>query len=565
MMQMLRDKLPLIMIVLAGLILLAFAIYSYTRDDEEEDEDDLDAGSTMKMSGSHAANTLELPGGDDYGARRSRMIALKDSLERSLSTRTGVKASGGLDRLAMPWFMLVGAEGSGKRSLLSSTGLPLPYGAPVEVDSSKKDAGRWWLFEDAVVVEAPTVKPAPKAPTPSDSTAATSALGLDSSEGWNNLLHLLRRERPDSPLNGIVVAVSCADLVGSRRKNPEELAEQAELIKAFLDRTRRVLGIRLPVHILITRCDVLPGFRSFAETLPEPRRDDVFGWANPRPLEKVFEPAWIESGFLEVQQWLDSLHDELLAAPEKIHDADGLFVFVNEFSELQDPLVDFIGKLMPSGERRASLFLRGVYFTGDPSERAARAAVESDDATLHISLEATEAESHSLVFLRSLFAEKIFKEAGLARTASPLKVSRDFKVLGAQAAALMIALLGGAGLWASLYGFQSTGGSRGAALTDNASELRTLMTGVAIDLYQIKRRGAGQDTALERRLQDAAVINLVNEMRSVSSQKLRSIFVPSSWFSPLPAEISASVVNGVQAVVLPIARQRLQGRVEDLL
>ncbi|MEO5568625.1 MAG: hypothetical protein ABIR92_09040, partial [Gemmatimonadaceae bacterium] len=42
-------------------------------------------------------------------------------------------------------------------------------------------------------------------------------------------------------------------------------------------------------------------------------------------------------------------------------------------------------------------------------------------------------------------------------------------------------------------------------------------------------------------------------------------FVPSSWFSPLPAEISASVVNGVQAVVLPIARQRLQGRVEDLL
>lgn len=565
-MDMLRDKLPLIMMALAVIIVIALGIYSYTRDDEEEDEDDLESGSTMKMSGSHSASTLELPESDDMRARKSRMIALKDSLERSLQTRGGVKASGGIDRLAMPWFMLVGSEGSGKKSLLASTGLPLPYGAPVEVDGSKKDAGRWWLFEEAVVVEAPTVKPSPKASAPSDSTASTSMLNVDTSEGWNNLLHLLRRERPDSPLNGIVVAISCADLVGSRRKSPEELSEQAELMKAFLDRTRRVLGIRLPVHVLITRCDVIPGFRSFAETLPEPRRDDVFGWANPRPLEKPFESSWIESGFTSLQASLESLHDELLAAPENIHDADGLFVFVNEFSDLQDPLVDYITRLMPQGERRPSFFLRSVSFTGDPSEKAARAASESDDnATLHISLEAAEAESHSLVFLRSLFVDKIFKEAGLARTGSPIRISRDIKVLGAQAAAMLIALLGGAGLWASLYGFQSGPRTYGAALTPNASETARLMSGVAIDLDQVKRRAAVPDTMLARRVQDAAVINLLNEMRTVSSRHLRSVFVPSSWLSPLPKKVHRTVLDGIQNVVLPIARQRLQGRVDNLL
>jgi type VI secretion system protein ImpL len=558
-----RHNLGVLMLVTGGLIMVAFIAYSVLRDDEEEDEDEEGADPTMKMSGSYSADTLDVP---ETEARKSRMMALKDSLDRSLQTRAGVKEAGGIDRLAMPWFMLVGTENSGKKTLLASTGLPLPYGPPVEVDSSKKDAGRWWLFEDAVVVEAPTVKPAPKALAPSDSTAATSALVADTSEGWNNLLHLLRRERPDSPLNGIVVTLSASDLVGSRRKSPEELSEQAELVKGFLDRTRRVLGMRLPVHILVNRCDIIPGFRSFAEAMPEARRDDVFGWANPRPIEKQFEASWIESGFADLQHNLESLHDELLAAPEIVSDADGLFVFVNEFGDLQDPLVDFVSKMIPAGERRPSFFVRGIYFTGDPSERAARAAaIESDDnATLHISMEAAEAEMHSLVFLRQLFSGKIFTEAGLARTVSRISLSRDLRVLGAQAAALVIALLGGAGLWASLYGFQRPSGSYGAALTSEASELSRLMSGVAIDLDQFKRTNT-PDTALEHRLQNAAVINLVNEMRSVSSRRMRSTFVPSSWMSPLPKQIRATVLNGVQSVILPIAHQRLQERISDLL
>lgn len=561
-MEFLRTNLPMIMMIIGGVVLVAFMAYSFFRDDEEDDdEDDLVDGSGGKLSSS-SVSTLDVP---EAEARKSRMIALKDSLERSLQTRAGAKSSS-LDRMALPWFMLVGTENSGKRNLLASTGLPLPYGPPVEVDSTKRDAGRWWLFEDAVVVEAPTVKPAPKAAAPNDSTAHTAMIG-DGSEGWNNLLHLLRRDRPDSPLNGIIVTLSCADLTGSRRKNPEELTEQAEQIKAFLERTRRVLGMRLPVHIIVNRCDIMPGFRSFAETLPEGRRDDIFGWANPRPLEKTFDPSWIDEGFAEVQHGLEALHDELLAAPEVVGDADGLFVFVNEFDDLRDSLVDFVSKMMPASERRPSLFLRGVYFTGDPSERAARAAaIESDDnATLHISMEAAEAESHSLVFLRSLFAEKIFKEAGLARTASPIRISRDFRVLGAQAAALVIALLGGAGLWASLYGFQRGDTKYGTDLTEHATELSRLMSGVAIDLDQVKRRDASGDSALERRLQNAAVINLVNEMRSITAENMRSLFVPSSWFSPLPRQIRATVLNGLQSVVLPIAHQRLQERIRELL
>src|SRR5205823_8883177 len=130
-------------------------------------------------------------------------------------------------------------------------------------------------------------------------------------------------------------------------------------------------------------------------------------------------------------------------------------------------------KLMPQNERRSSLFFRGVYFTGDASEFAAKVSSRPDDdtATLHISIEATEAESRSLVFLRSLFADKIFKEAGLARSTAAIQISRDRRVVVAQAAAILIALLGGLGLWGSINGYRVGDKWSGRGLRAEASAL----------------------------------------------------------------------------------------------
>jgi type VI secretion system protein ImpL len=549
------------------LLTLGVAIWYWLRpeEDEDDDEEDFSGGNTLRISGA-GAETQELPDSDESRARRSRMLALKDSLERSLQSRSGA-ATAEVDRLSMPWFMLVGTEGSGKKALLAATGLPLPYGPPVELDHSRKDGGRWWTFEDAIVVEAPTVKPTVKG-SASDLTAAEPAQP-DISESWNNLLHLLQRERPDSPLNGVVVTVSCADLTGTRRKSPEELAEQAALLKGFLDRTRRVLGVRLPVHVLITRCDIIPGFRSFAETLPERRRSDIFGWSNPNPIEVPFTAALAEQGVTEVQASLVALHDELLAAPEVIQDADGLFVFVNEFADIHDPLVDFLTKLFPSDERRPSFFFRGFSFAGDSSEQAAKAAARAEDenATLHIAMEATDAEANSLVFTQSLFADKVFKEAGLARTASRIRLSRDPRVVLSQAAAIIIAALGVFGLWSAFNGVHMGERWQRAGLRADASEMTRTLVGTSIDLDDIHRLRASpsSDSEAVRRTQDAAVMNLVTEFGSVSSSRLRSPFIPSSWVSPLPSKIESSMREGMQTVVLPIVRARLQERIVHTL
>ena len=534
---------------------------------EEEDDntpDPLEVTAAERRTNDALATTTEEYRG---AARKSRMIALKESLERSLDSREGMAQGSARDRMIMPWFMLVGADGSGKKTILANNGLDLPWGPPIEVDSVRKDAGKWWLYEDAVVLEAPAASPGA---TEGSSTLPPDQTVVDSSVGWSTLLHMLRRERPDSPLNGIIVTISCADLLDARLDS-QKMEEQAERIRVFLERTRRFLGVRLPLHVLVTKCDRLPGFRSFAELLPEARRQDIFGWSNSADPETKFEPGWVDDGFEELRAEMANLRDEMLAAPEQIRDSVGIFVFESEFSEIQESLKSFVARLMPIGERRPSLFFRGFYFTGDILDEKSRVLsttlTERDGkrpTSSRISAEIAK-EPHKMVFLRSLFSDKIFREAGLARAAAKLRLARDRRVVLAQAAAILIAVGGGLGLWSTMNGLHASD-TAGNGLRADAEALTRVLSGVAIDLDELRQQGqVSGTTPLERRSRDAAVLELVGQMRDVPAIQVRSPFIPSSWFSRLPGEIRQSMMAGVRDIVLPVTRQRLLERAERIL
>lgn len=562
---MMPQWLPMLMLVVSLAVGLALVWYMFAGGEEEIEEipggaaDPLSVTAAEKATDPFATTAEEFRG----ASRKSRVNALRESLERSLDSREGIVVGSDKDRMLMPWFMLVGADGSGKKTILANNGLEQPWGPPVEVDGLRKDAGKWWLYEDAVVLEAPAASPGA---TEGSSTLAPDQTVVDASIGWNTLLHMLRKERPDSPLNGVVVTIACADLIAAR-SNPQKLEETADRIRVFLEQTRRFLGVRLPLHVLVTKCDVLPGFRSFVDALPSTRRQDVFGWANPGNPELRFEPTWVDAGFMELQRHLANLRDELLAAPEQVRDSVGVFLFDSEFADLQEPLKVFAARLMPIGERRPSMFFRGFYFTGDVVDSQGtppRVSARSETQAPRISDEIV-SQPHSLVFLQSLFSDRIFKEAGLARPDKRLRLARDRRVVFAQAAALVLALGGGFGLWTSVNGLQAA--DRGqAGLRADAELLTRVLSGVAIDLDELRKGDPlGNGSPISRRSRDAAVVELVGQMRAVPSTHMRSAFIPTSWFSRLPDEIRVSIRAGVSDIVLPVTRQRLMERASILL
>ena len=560
------------MYVAFGVFLLGgiFFLYQWWFSAEDEDEEGFDAGSTTMTVGPDGETTLSetLMTTAAEGARKSRMIALKESLEASLETRGSAEDASAKDRLALPWFLLIGGEASGKTTMLANTGLPLPYGPAFEVDSRKKDAGRWWLYENAVVLEAPAALPG----TTSASTTLVpdQTQAVNTSEGWNTLLHMLRTERPDSPLNGIIITVSAQDLLASR-VDPQKMTDQVERIRIFLERTRNTLGVRLPLHLIVTKCDTLPGFKSFAHNLPLDRRNDLFGWANPSKVEAPFNPDWVDLGVAAMKKQLDELRDELLAAPDELVDVDGLFVFVHEFGELHEPLKDFITRLFEGNSKRPYLFFRGMYFSGDAIETIDPAVMEDlktsgARATMQISSEAVlggQTKGHNLVFLKHLFRDKIFREAGLAKPVARFRLSRDRRVVIAQAAAFLFLLVGGGGLWTALNGYRTDGALK-PGLRHDAEAVAAMLAGMAIDIDEVKRGAGGPDSLHDRRLRDAAVIELVSEMRNVETIR-KSPFIPASWFSGLPNEIRRSMIAGIESIVLPVSRQRLVERIDRLV
>jgi len=562
----------LALLLLFGLLMGGWFLWQwYTSDEEDDQQDGFDGGGTTQMLGPDGEMTLSdtlMTTAAEGGARKSRVIALKESLEKSLEVRGGAVDAAAKDRLSLPWFLLIGGEASGKTTMLANTGLPLPYGPAFEVDTRKKDAGRWWLYEDAVVLEAPAALPG----TTSSSTTLVpeQTQAVNTSEGWNTLLHMLRTERPDSPLNGIIITVSAQDLLAAR-VDQQKMSDQVERIRVFLQRTRDTLGVRLPLHLIVTKCDTLPGFKSFARNLPEGRRSDIFGWANPSKVEAPFNPDWVDHGVAAMKSQLDGLRDELLAAPDEIVDADGLFVFVHEFGELHEPLKDFVVRLFDGNSKRPYLFLRGMYFSGDAIDQVspqdqADLKTSGARATLQISSEAIlggKTKGHDLVFLKSLFQEKIFREAGLAKPVARFRLSRDRRVVIAQAAALAFLVVGGGGLWTALNGYRANG-MLNPGLRHDAEAVTAMLAGMAIDIDEVKRGAGGADSLLDRRVRDAAVIELVSEMRNVETIR-KSAFIPASWFSPLPNDIRRSMIAGFESIVLPVSRQRLQERVDRLV
>src|SRR5688500_6823534 len=108
---------PWVMYALIAIALLSvagFAWYLIYGGEEEEETDDLAQADTLSITaadGTQLSDTLATTTEElKTTARESRMLALKESLERSLDSREGKAQMSARDRMLMPWFLLAGAD-----------------------------------------------------------------------------------------------------------------------------------------------------------------------------------------------------------------------------------------------------------------------------------------------------------------------------------------------------------------------------------------------------------------------------------------------------------------------
>jgi type VI secretion system protein ImpL len=373
-----------------------------------------------------AATEAETPPDPESGAELDRLHShFADALQRC-GRRLGRRSL-----LRLPWYLVIGAPGAGKTSVLAAAGLSQPDGidAPPHTGLAGTALCDWWFTEEAVLVD-----------TAGRYTTHDSRAGQDRA-GWHGLLELLRRHRPQQPLNGIVVVVSLADLIEQDALGRLMLAEALSRRLAEIDAR---LGLRVPVYLIFTKLDRLAGFAEFFDPLDPAERARAWGAGFRFPGEGGSGPRRFIDAFDDLVRRLSlRTPGRLLAEPEP---ARRVLIagFGPQLASLRTVLADFVDLAIQAGA--GALSLRGVHFT---SARHQGALIDrlGDELEarfgLSLPLPAPPPPPDRPFFCHDLFHRVIFADAGLA-SHDPAASARRHRLhrlarLGLAAAAVLLA------------------------------------------------------------------------------------------------------------------------------
>ncbi len=435
--------------------------------------------------------------------------------------------------------MMLGEAGAGKTTLLQNTGLNMPLGAFADERSARRQDLSWGLFDEGVVLD----------------VAGRFILGpggrAADERGWKDLLRLLQGARPERPVDGVIVAIPASDFILSGDR--DAMDEQVELIKrkasVIYDRLReaqKTLGMCFPVYVIVTKCDAIEGYRSFCRELPEKLHSDIWGWSNPNSLESAFTAEWMDDAGGWLMEGLYQIQMELFAErPATMADPDGMFLFPRQFKRILTPLGVCIGHIFRQSVYHEPLFLRGIYFCGDSARGDGQSEVKRP------------------IFVRRLFERKIFPEYRLARPVLQTLISRNRKLLALQGTVAFMVVGGIFGLWA---------GDR--RIFRDAQSLRTVLSDTADDLQQLwrARSGGGEAQVVYTREGDEQAaafgedaLELLHGMANVSTDRLKSWLIPSSWLSDIHDDIERCMAVGYREIVLKSIYLKLMEKLELLL
>jgi type VI secretion system protein ImpL len=369
----------------------------------------------------------------------------------------------------LPWYMIIGAPGAGKTTALLNSGLNFPLAAklgrgPVGGFGGTRNCD-WWFTDQAVLID-----------TAGRYTTHDSDRAADR-RAWEDFLHLLRNARPRRPLNGVLVAVSVADLLGF---TAAELAEHAQVLRARLKELQAALRMRLPVYALLTKCDLLPGFVDWFGALDRKDRDAVWGitfdLAHSAGALADFTPAFDRL----VNHLVDGLIERLQAERDPLRRAR-IFSLPRQLRALGEPLDALVrgafGPLRPASDAPATL-LRGVYLTsgtqeGTPIDRMLSAFGRELGLARQI-LPPNKSTGKSF-FLSGLLRDVVFAEAELSGR-TPLRQRWQRRLLLVSIGAMQLCAVAVASWWIAGY-FRTTDDI--ARLDDDVTRVRAVVDAVA--------------------------------------------------------------------------------------
>jgi len=251
----------------------------------------------------------------------------------------------------LPWYMVIGESGSGKTTAIKSAGLSSPF---ADVGRTSGISGTkncdWWFFEQAIIID----------------TAGRYAIPVDEGrdkEEWQKFLNLLVKYRKKESLNGLIVTIAADKLLGS---GPEALEEDGRNIRRRIDELMRVLGVKFPVYVLVTKCDLIQGMTQFCDHLPDKSLEQAMGLMNHDLSTDVV--AFVDRAMLTIGGRLRDLRLLLFHKSGSMGADPGLLLFPEEFEKMKSGFDSFIKGAFWENPYQETPLLRGLFFSSGRQE-----------------------------------------------------------------------------------------------------------------------------------------------------------------------------------------------------
>lgn len=442
-------------------------------------------------------------------------------------------------RYRQPWVLVLGEHGAGKSSLLASVSRSWHYRPPPHADQLQVNGLHWNYFRHGVLID-------------TEGALAAADAGSDEAVRWRKALSALDALRPERPLDGILLCVSARTLRETRQSQRTALAEN---VNRQIGQLQASIEFMLPVYVVVTQCDSIPGFSAFWESHDVPRRAEPAGSAplSPKPHEghdlsrraelvgysaipkdQDAEPgAWADTAFDLIGARLRELQVDVAAHREQIGDTDGFFLYPGHFQSLRMPLAQWLETVFRATAWQSGYLFRGMYFTGSVAAAGTHAEGVRTDVN----------------FVDALVAEKVLREPALARPTRQGMWSRNRLIRSLQIGAVAAAL----GLFVAL-GFSAQRFSRQVeAVVDGIAALESAMPDSA-------NPATGECWSREE------VYPLLADVSRIDTHS-RYATIPLSWLDRRLTTRSARVIgrSGIRDVLMPTLACLLEARSRAML
>lgn len=361
-------------------------------------------------------------------------VQLRERFEEAVATLKEKRRSGH-SLYDLPWYVIIGAPGSGKTTALVNSGLHFPLEQRTGKGALRGVGGTrncdWWFTDEAVFLD-----------TAGRYTTQDSDSNADSA-GWAEFLALLRKYRGRRPVNGIILTISAQDLMMAGRSGYEAHVEAA---RRRLNELNRELHIQLPVYLMVTKCDLLAGFSEYFDDLNQEGRAQV--WGVTFPYEQTLKGLAAKAFPSEFDALIGRLNARLFARLEEDRDVRRrarMFGFPQQVAALRDALTEFVTEVFGSTRFDQQVLLRGAYFTsgtqeGTPIDRLLGAIGQRFAVAPEAVL--SPGGRGKAYFIERLLKDVLLAESGLAGVNRRFEVQKAAAQLGAYAAMAAITVLG---------------------------------------------------------------------------------------------------------------------------